>query len=104
MYSFKILSAAQKEMVDIASYIRGDLGNPAAADKLALEIVRKAQKIADFPYSYQVISSLRLPTEHEYRRALVRRYLIVYYIDEKNKVVNIAHVVYAGRNLEKLLK
>lgn len=103
MYSVEFKDDAKKEIFEIVSYIRGELGNPAAADRLLSEIVIKAQKIADFPYSYPALS-FPGPARYEYRKALVRKYLIAYYIDEKNKAVNIAHVLYAMRDIRKLLK
>ena len=37
-------------------------------------------------------------TERQYRRLVVNNYVILYTIDEEEKIVYIAHIYYGGRN------
>ena len=42
MYKLEYLPVAQRDMVEIVRYISGELRNPAAADRLAMELVNAA--------------------------------------------------------------
>ena len=37
-------------------------------------------------------------TERQYRRMVVNNYVILYTIDEQEKIVYVAHIYYGGRN------
>ena len=37
-------------------------------------------------------------TERQYKRLVVNNYVILYTIDEEEKIVYIAHIYYGGRN------
>ena len=51
MYKLEYLPVAQRDMVEIVRYISGELQNPAAADRLAMELVNAAESILTFPYA-----------------------------------------------------
>ena len=102
MYSVEYLPRAMQDMVDIARYISHELSNPTAAEKLAGEIIEAANKLTDFPHKNRVylpIKSLR----HEYRGQIVQNHILFYYIDEDQKLVTVARVIYARRDYGKLL-
>ena len=102
MYSLDFLQAAKQDMVDIARYISHNLSNPVAAEKLADEIIKAADKLAGFPYRnrvYRPIKSLK----REYRGQIVQNYIMFYYVDENQKLVTIARVIYARRDYNALL-
>ena len=66
MYKLEYLPVAQRDMVEIVRYISGELQNPTAAARLAMELVNAAESVLTFPYalpSYQPIRSLK----REYR-------------------------------------
>ena len=46
MYKLEYLPVAQRDMVEIVRYISGELQNPAAADRLAMELVNAAESIS----------------------------------------------------------
>ena len=102
MYQLEFLPIARQDMTDIARYISLELGNPAAADKLANEMIIAAEKLTGFPYMNQIHLSAR-PLKREYRKLVVKKYVIFYWIDEREKLVTIARVIYARRDYEKLL-
>ena len=89
-------------MVDIIRYISHELLNPTAADALAEKMIEAAERLCDFPYINTVHQSLK-PLKHEYRKLLVANYAMLYWVDEKDKLITIARVVYARRDYEKLL-
>ena len=102
MYKLEYLPVAQRDMVEIVRYISGELQNPTAAARLAMELVNAAESVLTFPYalpSYQPIRSLK----REYRKILVQNFLMFYWVDEK-KLVTVARVVYAKRDISRLLE
>lgn len=103
MYKLEYLPVAQKDMIEIVRYISRELQNPDAADRLAVELVNAAESVLTFPCAapaYQPIRSLK----HEYRKILVQNYLMFYWVDEEERLVTVARVVYAKRDYGRLLE
>ncbi|MGN0603321.1 MAG: type II toxin-antitoxin system RelE/ParE family toxin [Oscillospiraceae bacterium] len=103
MYTIEYLSAAVSDMAEIAAYIGVKLSNPAAAERLAEEVVSAIEKLADMPYKCGVYTPVRA-LKHEYRKLLVQNYIVFYYIDEDENVVTVARVIYARRDYGTVLK
>ena len=101
MYQLNYLPIARQDMAEIAGYISHDLGNPLAAQKLAYEMIEAAEMLAEFPYSNAIHFSVK-PFKQEYRRLVVKNYIMFYWVDEKKKQVTVARVIYARRDYEKL--
>ena len=102
MYKLEFLPRAVADMTEIVRYISHDLSNPEAALSLAEEFVHTAEQATKFPYANPPYQPIR-PLEREYRRALIRNYLMFYWVDEKAATVTVARVIYARRDYEKLL-
>lgn len=103
MYSLEYLPSAYSDMVEIARYISHELKNPMAAERLAAELIEAAEGIPAFPYANPVHMPIR-PLRHEYRKLLVRSYLMFYWVDEDKQLVTVARVIYAGRNYDSQLE
>lgn len=88
--------------MEIVRYISGDLQKPAAADRLAMELVNAAESVLTFPYALPRITNPSV--ECEYRKILVQNFLMFYWVDEEKKLVTVARVVYAKRDVAKLLE
>ena len=56
MYKLEYLPVAQRDMVEIVRYISGELQNPAAADRLAMELVNAAGKHTYFRMRFRRIN------------------------------------------------
>lgn len=102
MCKVEYLPAALRDMTQIVRYISGQLCNPTAAQALSEEFVAAAERLAAFPYSCGVYVPIR-PLEKEYRRCVVRNYLLFYTVDEVRKTVTVCRVIYAKRNMNNLL-
>jgi len=102
MYKLTFLPIARQDMMDIVTYISHELFNPTAAGALAAEMVESAEWLCDFPYISSVHQTKK-PLKHEYRKLLVSNYIIFYWVNENDKLITIARVIYARRNYEKLL-
>lgn len=102
MYQLEYLPIAMQDMVEIARYISHKLLNPTAAGKLADEMISAAEGIVAFPYSKPVHITPK-PLKQEYRRLAVKNYAMFYWVDETEKKIVIARVIYACRDFDKLL-
>ena len=102
MYQLDFLPIARQDMTDIVRYISHELFNPTAAERLADEMIDAAERLTDFPYINAIHQSIK-PLKKEYRKLFVKNYIMFYRIDEKEKRVTIARVIYARRDYEKLL-
>ena len=98
MYKLEFLPVAKNDMVEIVKYISDELKNPIAASKLAEELISSAENICTFPYSNNVYTPIQ-PLGLEYRRIIVKNYMMFYTVNEKTKTVTIMRVIYAKRNI-----
>jgi len=103
LYNLEYLPVALQDMVAIVRYISRELGNPAAADRLATELINAGDSIPKFPYMNPPYTPIR-PLKHEYRKILVQNYFIFYWVDEEKKLITIARVVYAKSDYDPLLE
>lgn len=103
MYKLEYLPTAQRDMVEAVRYISEKLGNTSAANQLAEKLIKAGESILDFPYANPVHIPNR-PLNYEYRKVLIRNYLMLYRVDERKKLVTVARVIYARRNYEALLE
>lgn len=103
MYSLEYLPIAKQDMADIARYISHELFNPAAAEKLAKELIESVDRLKDFPYANPAYYPI-MPLKQEYRRLLAQNYIMFYSVDETKKLITVARVIYARRDYGSLLK
>ncbi|MBQ8508820.1 MAG: type II toxin-antitoxin system RelE/ParE family toxin [Clostridia bacterium] len=89
-------------MIDIARYIQTELDNPLAAKKLIEKIMDAIDGLSEFPFAYPVYPSTR-KLKNEYRKRTVDNYIVFYYIDKDKMTVKISRVIYAKRDITKLL-
>ena len=102
MYKLEYLPIAKQDMIEIVRYISKELRNPVAAEKLANEMIETAEKLVDFPYSKAAHITLK-PLKHEYRRLVVKNYIMFYWVNEVEKSIVITRVIYARRDFDDLL-
>lgn len=102
MYRLTFLPIARQDMTDIVRYISHELFNPTAADALADEMIEAAERLCNFPYINAVHQTIK-PLKHEYRKLLVKNYIMFYWVGERDKLITIARMIYARRDYEKLL-
>lgn len=100
MYKLEFLPIALSDMLEPVSYIRNELKNPIAADKLSENLVAVAEALADFPYPNPVYIPIK-QLNREYRKTVVENYLMFYWIDELGKTVTVARMIYGKRNYGK---
>lgn len=102
MYSVEILPLAREDMLETATYISQTLSNPAAALRLAEKMTACIESLCESPHRYPIFYPIK-PLKHEYRKMPVEHYLVFYWVEEQERVVTVARVIYAKREYEKLL-
>ena len=97
MYRLQYLPSAVQDIKDIILYISTELNNPDAASRLAMEFHNAEERIIAFPYANPQYLPLR-PLKHEYRKLLIRNYIMIYWVNEAEQEIVISRVVYKRRN------
>ena len=107
-YKIEYLPSALRDLTEIADYIGVKLNNPDAAERLSDNIVSTIDKLAEMPYRYPVYYPLAAfsvkPLKMEYRKMVVKNYLVFYWVNEEKNLVTIARVIYGGRNIDNILE
>jgi len=101
-YSIVITHTAESDMDDIYSYITHQLHAEPSAKKLMTNIQEKIIRLKEFPLSCPIVTAV-LPDKN-YRKLIVDNYLIFYKVDEPNKRVIIARVLYASQSYIQILE
>lgn len=102
LYQIEYLPSALHDLTEIAYYIGVKLQNPLAADNLAEKVVSAVEKLTEMPYRYPVYYPIK-PLQREYRKIIVKNYLVFYWVEEEKHLVTIARVIYGGRQMEDIL-
>ena len=107
-YKIEYLPSALLDLTEIADYIGVKLNNPEAADRLSETIVSTIEKLTDMPYRYPVYYPVATfsvkPLKMEYRKMVIKNYLVFYWVNEEKHLVTIARVIYGGRNIDNILE
>ena len=102
MYEIRYLLGAIQDIAEITRYIAHELCNPSAANKLVAAMLEAADRLALFPYINPVhITSGNV--NPEYRKQIVRNYIMFYRVSEEDKKVMIVRIIYAHRDYDRLL-
>lgn len=79
-------------MLEIVRYISRDIGNPDAAERLAVAKIEKGEATREMPYICPACIPF-CPLAHEYRKAIIKHFLVFYRVDEEKKLVSVARVI-----------
>ena len=76
-------------MKKIYKYIKNELKEEIIAQKLMQKIMKSLKILEDFPHAHKL---LRKTKNFEYRKFIIKNYIIIYKINLKEKEVNILHI------------
>lgn len=97
-YKISIYPKAFKELDEIFKYIAIEKQSPENAKAQTDRIRQALQSLEVFPQSHQERLEGRY-AKRGYRQLLIDNYIVIYKINEVNKMVYIVTIQYAGRNL-----
>jgi len=101
MYTIRYARSYREDLNSSIKYIRNNLQNPIAANKLKDEVKNKCKKIKENPFFYPVVSDEYLALKG-YRFSLVNNYMIFYKIKEKE--IEVIRFLYGYRDWMNMLK
>ena len=78
-----------KEIERIYLYIRNKLKEEKIASKIVTKIMGRLKILEQFPFAHKLI---RKNKNFEYRKFIIKNYIIIYKISLKEKEVNILHI------------
>lgn len=102
MYKLEVFPVAKEDMVEIVRYISKDLKKTAAANTLSAALFAAMVAVTEFPYANPAYVPIR-PLRFEYRKRMVKNYLMLYRVDEQKKTITISRVIYAKRDYDRFL-
>lgn len=96
-YRVKLTDQFLDEFEEICDYISNKLKNIDASNRLREKVIYNILLLENSPRMCTEIEKADR-IERQYRRLVVNNYVILYTIDEEEKIVYIAHIYYGGRN------
>ena len=97
-YIVKLFPRAFRDLDRIYEYIAIEKQSPASAKNQTDRIKNAILKLNRFPHSHQLRQEGRF-ADQGYRQLLVDNYIIIFRIEETEKMVFVITVQYQGRNL-----
>ena len=77
------------ELDEMYLYIRENLKEQKIAEEIVKKIRQKIRILNDFPFAYKLIKKTK---NFEYRKFIIKNYIIIYKINLKEKEINILHI------------
>ena len=102
MYFVNNTDLAEEDIITTVNYISRELKAPMAAKGLLDEIEKHEENLSISPNMYpnvpdEYLASLGL------KFAIIKNYLLFYFIDEKNNIVNVIRFLHNRRNWKNIL-
>ena len=101
-YPIEIGAQAQSDITDIMRYIGQVLLEPRTAGNLYRLLKEEILSLKQMPERYPYEDDDRLRALG-IRKLLVKNYKVLYFVDTERQLVQVARVVYAGRDISRLL-
>ena len=77
------------ELDEIYIYIKDELKEERIAEKTIKKIKEKIRAINNFPFAHKLLRKTR---NFEYRKLIIKNYIIIYKINLKEKEISILHI------------
>lgn len=102
MYRLVVSEFAYKDLDNIVSYIAVQLANPIAATNFLNEVEKCYRYLKNNPFMHERCHDARLEKD-AYRKATIKNYVLVYKVDESDRVVIIYRFFYGAQDYVKLI-
>ena len=96
-FKIKITPQALSNMREINDYIAHEIMNPDAARNLLDKMQQEIKNLATFPKKYRLVDEEPWHSQGV-RKIVVDNYLVYYWIDEENSIIQIIAVMSERRN------
>ena len=96
-YKVKLADQFIDEFEEICNYISNNLKNIDASNRLREKVMYNVLLLENSPKMCTEIEKTDR-TKRKYRRMNINNYVILYTLDEMEKIVYVAHIYYGGRN------
>jgi len=100
MYTLKFTESYREDVKSSVNYIKHNLQNPIAAQRLKNEIKEKYKKIKENPFIYPAVPDEYLALKG-YRFTIVKNYMIFFIVKEKQ--IEIIRFLYGSRDWMNIL-
>ena len=97
IYNINVAEPAEIDLYDIVKYVSEQFMADVTALELLNEIENAISSLSTFPERFPLVNDDRLRMMG-YRKLSVKNYLIFFFIDKKNMIVNIERVLYNRRD------
>ena len=88
-YNIKQEQTFKNDLKNIYKYIAHDLSENKVAIKFVNTVISKLKNLQDFPFAYKLYKK---EEKFEYRKLIVKNYIIIYKINLKEKEISILHI------------
>lgn len=92
-YELKITPAAADDLENIYKYISNTFSSDGSASNMIRKISDSLKVLKDFPYMHE-LSRDKILQQKGYRKLIVKKYVVLYLIDESKKSVIITRIFY----------
>ena len=96
-YTVEYLPLAQKDLIEIATYIADVISDTKIAYEFVENMIREFDFLSTFPYKNQTFIPIK-PLKYEYRVIPFKNYHAYYFVNEEMKIVTIVRVLHQKRN------
>lgn len=97
LYRVIATPTAHREIIRIYDYILNDLKAEQAAERILNLIESEIEILGYMPKMYMKIEKFD-EAKSQYRRTIIKNYVLLYTIDEDNNIVYISNIYYSKRN------
>ena len=97
IYQVIFMPTVLREIREIYNYITYELYAEIAAKRLIQLVEIEISKLVYAPKIHRIIDKYD-EVKRKYRRIVVKNYIILYTVDEENRIVYISHMYYGKRN------
>jgi len=101
-YRVDISEPAESDLRDIVRYIASQLSAPISALNMMGLLEEAMTGLSDLPQRCPLVADERL-SQLGYRKLNVKKYVVFFSIDEKNKVVDVERILYGRRDWLRIL-
>ena len=102
-YSVEITAPAQQDLLSIVLYIRDILQAPAATQSVLQTIREEIRGLCHMPERYPLWEDEPWRSQG-LRKMVVKKYIVLYLIEQQRQAVQIARIFYGGRDITAQLK